>query len=146
MAVEGTLPSGRRSDELTDQDGQTEQGSQPPVRQGSFGSGNEFRSASDFRDREVTGSIQGPVFAFGIDSIIVLREPDRYMQQTTLSPKFQIVIPKAVRNALRWTPGSTFNVVEQEGRIILLPIRSARQMRGFLRGIDTSVPRDKDRV
>ena len=86
------------------------------------------------------------MFAFGIDYIIVLQESDRSMPQTTLSPKFQIVIPKAVRNALKLTPGSTFNVVEQEGRIILLPVRSARQMRGFLRGIDTSVPRDKDRV
>lgn len=90
--------------------------------------------------------MQDLVFAFGIDCIIVLREPYRYMPQTTLSPKFQIVIPKAVRNALKLTPGNRFNIVEQDGRIILLPVRSTRQMRGFLRGIDTSVPRDRDRV
>ena len=68
------------------------------------------------------------------------------MSRTTLSPKFQIVIPKDVRKMLGLRPGTKFNVVEHEGRIELLPVRSARQMRGFLRGINTSVPRDRDRV
>jgi AbrB family looped-hinge helix DNA binding protein len=68
------------------------------------------------------------------------------MARTTLSPKFQIVIPKEVRTALKLEPGNQFNVIEHEGRIELLPVRSAKQMRGFLRGIDTSVPREKDRV
>jgi AbrB family looped-hinge helix DNA binding protein len=68
------------------------------------------------------------------------------MSRTTLSPKFQIVIPKEVRELLKLRPGTKFNVVEHEGRIELLPVRSAKQMRGFLRGIDTSVPREKDRV
>lgn len=68
------------------------------------------------------------------------------MTRTTLSPKFQIVIPKEVRTALKLRPGTRFNVIEHEGRIELLPVRSTRQMRGFLRGIDSSVPRDKDRV
>lgn len=68
------------------------------------------------------------------------------MNTTTLSPKFQIVIPKAVRTALKLQPGSVFHVLEHDGRIELLPVRSAKQMRGFLRGLDTSVPREKDRV
>ncbi len=68
------------------------------------------------------------------------------MTRTTLSPKFQIVIPKTIRNAMKLRPGNVFNVVEHEGRIELLPVRTAKQMRGFLRGIDTSVPREKDRV
>jgi AbrB family looped-hinge helix DNA binding protein len=68
------------------------------------------------------------------------------MTQATLSPKFQIVIPKEVREALKLRPGNVFNVIEHEGRIELLPVRPAKQMRGFLRGIDTSVPREKDRV
>ena len=68
------------------------------------------------------------------------------MSRTTLSPKFQIVIPKEVRELLKLRPGTKFNVVEHEGRIELLPVCSAKQMRGFLRGIDTSVPREKDRV
>jgi len=68
------------------------------------------------------------------------------MTRTTLSPKFQIVIPKAVRSSLKLKPGTTFNVIEHDGHIELLPVRTAREMRGFLSGIDTSVPRDKDRV
>jgi len=68
------------------------------------------------------------------------------MTRTTLSPKFQIVIPKAVRSSMKLKPGSLFNVVEHEGHIELLPVRSAKQMRGFLAGLDTSVPRDGDRV
>jgi hypothetical protein len=47
---------------------------------------------------------------------------------------------------MKLKPGTTFNVVEHEGHIELLPVRTARQMRGFLAGIDTTVPRDKDRV
>ena len=68
------------------------------------------------------------------------------MNTTTLSPKFQIVIPKAVRATLKLQPGNVFHVIEHDGRIELLPIRSAKQMRGFLRGIKTSVPRAKDRL
>jgi len=67
------------------------------------------------------------------------------MARTTLSPKFQIVIPKEVRKLLKLRPGTQFNVIEREGSIELLPVRSAKQLRGFLRGIDTSVPREKDR-
>ena len=47
---------------------------------------------------------------------------------------------------MKLKPGSVFNVVEHEGHIELLPVRSAKQMRGFLAGIDTRVPRDGDRV
>ncbi|CAN5732519.1 hypothetical protein BH20VER1_BH20VER1_12580 [soil metagenome] len=68
------------------------------------------------------------------------------MSRTILSPKFQIVIPKEVCESLQLEPGTTFEVLEHDGRIELLPVRSPKQMRGFLRGIDTSVPRELDRV
>jgi len=68
------------------------------------------------------------------------------MNRTTVSPKFQVVIPKHIRNVLKLQPGTILNVLAHNGHIELLPVRSAKQMRGFLRGIDTSVPRDKDRV
>jgi AbrB family looped-hinge helix DNA binding protein len=67
------------------------------------------------------------------------------MTSTTLSPKFQVVIPKPVREALGLVPGRKFHVLHYKGRIELIPVREAKQMRGFLRGIDTRVPREADR-
>jgi len=68
------------------------------------------------------------------------------MDTVTVSPKFQIVIPKSVRSALRLSPGQKVQVVSYDNRIELIPVRSARSMRGFLDGIDTEVPREDDRV
>jgi AbrB family looped-hinge helix DNA binding protein len=68
------------------------------------------------------------------------------MSSTTLSPKFQVVIPKPVREALRLEPGNRFHVIGHDGRIELIPCRSVKKLRGFLKGIDTRVPRDKDRA
>ena len=68
------------------------------------------------------------------------------MQTTTLSSKFQVVIPKSVREALKLEPGVIFNVIEYGGRIEIVPLRRPRDMRGVLKGIDTSVPREKDRL
>jgi AbrB family looped-hinge helix DNA binding protein len=66
------------------------------------------------------------------------------MQSTTVSPKFQVVIPLAVRKSLGLVPGVKLQVVQFEDRIELIPIRSARSLRGALAGIDTDVPRDSD--
>lgn len=68
------------------------------------------------------------------------------MDALTISPKFQIVIPKAIREQLGLKPGQKLMVLSHDGRIQLIPVRSAREMRGFLEGIDTTVPREKDRV
>lgn len=67
------------------------------------------------------------------------------MTSSTLSSKFQIVIPKAVREALQLEPGNRFHVVGHDGRIELVPLQKIKKMRGFLRGIDRNVPREKDR-
>lgn len=64
----------------------------------------------------------------------------------TVSPKFQVVIPQEVREALGIRPGEKMQVFQFENRIELVPVRPIREMRGFLRGIDTSVERDPDRV
>ena len=65
---------------------------------------------------------------------------------TTVSPKFQIVIPQAVRESMGLVPGVKLQVVQLEDRIELIPLRSARSLRGALAGIDTDVPREGDRV
>ncbi len=67
------------------------------------------------------------------------------MDTTTVSPKFQVVIPLRVRGALGIRPGQKIQVVPFEGRIELIPIRPLRQARGFLQGIDAFVEREQDR-
>jgi len=68
------------------------------------------------------------------------------MATTKVSSKFQVVIPREVRELLGIRPGERFQVLPYEGRIELVPIRSMEEMRGFLTGIDTEVQRDEDRV
>jgi AbrB family looped-hinge helix DNA binding protein len=68
------------------------------------------------------------------------------MNAVTVSPKFQVVIPLRVREALGLVPGLKMQVLHYEDRIELIPVRPARKLRGSLRGIDTAVPRDSDRA
>lgn len=67
------------------------------------------------------------------------------MDAVTVSPKFQVVIPQAVRESLGLEPGIRMQVLQYENRIEFIPQRPARALRGSLRGIDTSVARDDDR-
>lgn len=69
------------------------------------------------------------------------------MQTVTLSPKFQVVIPQAVREALGLRPGEKFQVVSYDGRIELIPVRKMKHTRGFLKGMDSNLDRaDRDRA
>lgn len=67
------------------------------------------------------------------------------MATVKVSPKFQVVIPRKVRESLGIRPGQKVQVVIYENRIEFIPIRRMREMRGFLRGMDTSVERERDR-
>ena len=68
------------------------------------------------------------------------------METVTISPKFQVVIPKEIRDTLKLTPGQRVQAILYEDRIELIPVLAIKKMRGFLKGIDTSVPREGDRV
>jgi len=68
------------------------------------------------------------------------------MSAVTVSPKFQVVIPLSVRKALGLVPGVKLPVLQFENRIELIPVRSARPLRGSLPGLDTTVLRDADRL
>lgn len=68
------------------------------------------------------------------------------METVTISPKYQVVIPKEIRDRLGLLPGQKVRAIAYGDRIELIPVRSARQMRGFLEGIDTSVERVTDRI
>lgn len=65
------------------------------------------------------------------------------MPPVTISPKFQIIIPKAIRESMKLQPGQKVEAVQYGNRIELIPVRPMREMRGFLRGIDTHVERER---
>jgi AbrB family looped-hinge helix DNA binding protein len=68
------------------------------------------------------------------------------MEAVRISPKFQVVIPREVREKLHLVPGQKMQVVAYGNRIELIPERSLTEMRGFLKGIDTTVEREEDRL
>jgi len=68
------------------------------------------------------------------------------METVTISPKYQVVIPKTVRKALNLRPGQKMRVMEYEGRVKLIPERDFKKLRGFLKGINTAFQREKDRL
>jgi AbrB family looped-hinge helix DNA binding protein len=68
------------------------------------------------------------------------------MESVTISPKFQVVIPRKVRKALHLKPGQKVQVVQYDGRVELIPVQSMIQLRGFIKGIKTTFHRDSDRV
>ena len=68
------------------------------------------------------------------------------MSTVTVSPKFQVVIPKEIREKIGLEPGQKVQAIGYEDRIELIPVRPIGQMRGFLRGIQTDVAREADRV
>lgn len=57
-----------------------------------------------------------------------------------------MVIPRAIREALGLEPGEKLRVVRYGKRIELIPVRKLKEMRGFLRGMDTTIDRCPDRV
>lgn len=68
------------------------------------------------------------------------------MNSVKVSPKYQIVIPKEIRESLNIRPGAAMQVFEVDGRIEVIPVRPIQSLRGRFRGIDTTVERDEDRV
>lgn len=68
------------------------------------------------------------------------------MHTVTISPKFQVVIPRVVRERLGLRPGQKLQVVEHAGRVEFVPERSIRELRGFVKGIKTDIVREGDRL
>lgn len=75
-----------------------------------------------------------------IDRGIVIR-----METVTISPKFQIVIPQKIREAMGLKSGEKAGVISFRNRIEVIPVRNVRALRGYLRGINTAMVRDPDR-
>jgi AbrB family looped-hinge helix DNA binding protein len=68
------------------------------------------------------------------------------MVTVTVSPKFQVIIPSAIRQSLALQPGQKVQAILYDNRIELIPIKPVHSMRGFLRGIDTTIEREADRL
>lgn len=68
------------------------------------------------------------------------------MPTLTVSPKFQVVIPKEIREAIKLKPGQKIQATLLDGRIELVPVEPMPALRGFLPGLDTGVPREGDRA
>lgn len=65
------------------------------------------------------------------------------MPSVTLSSKFQLAIPKAVREEMNLKAGQKFAIIAKGDTIVLAPIRPLEEMRGILKGADTSDYRDR---
>jgi AbrB family looped-hinge helix DNA binding protein len=65
------------------------------------------------------------------------------METVTISPKYQVVIPKSVREQLHLEPGMKAHVLAYGDRIEFLPVRAARDLRGFLKGKEVEFEREE---
>lgn len=68
------------------------------------------------------------------------------MASVTVSPKYQIVIPKEIRESMGIVSGQKVQITSYQGRIEVIPLKPMKEMKGFLKGIDATVLRDEDRV
>ncbi len=68
------------------------------------------------------------------------------MTSVTVSPKFQVVIPKDVREAMGIYSGQKIQVLTYQNRIELIPLKPMKEMKGFLKGMETDIRRESDRV
>lgn len=67
------------------------------------------------------------------------------MNTVTVSPKFQVVIPKAIRERLALVPGDRLEMIQLIDRIELIPIKPAKALRGILKGVKNNFKREQDR-
>jgi len=68
------------------------------------------------------------------------------MQTETVSPKIQVVIPRKIRDAQGLRSGQKIQAIQYDNRIELISIEPIASELGFLKGIDTSIRRESDRV
>jgi AbrB family looped-hinge helix DNA binding protein len=66
------------------------------------------------------------------------------MSTVTLSSKYQVVIPKEVRNSIGLTVGTSLEIMVYDNRIELIPIMPIQKMKGIFKGMDTSFVRDEE--
>jgi AbrB family looped-hinge helix DNA binding protein len=68
------------------------------------------------------------------------------MTTVKISPKYQVVIPKEIRNKLKLRPGQKMQILQFGERIEFILLKNIKEARGFLKGIDTNIAREGDRL
>ncbi|MBU1018989.1 MAG: AbrB/MazE/SpoVT family DNA-binding domain-containing protein [Patescibacteria group bacterium] len=68
------------------------------------------------------------------------------MTTAIISPKFQVVIPKAIRETMNLAPGTRVEMIPYGNRIELIPVGSIKDLMGSLKGMDTTIIREGDRI
>ena len=68
------------------------------------------------------------------------------MNTVLVSPEYQVVIPLDVRQSLGIQPGQEVQVIQYDNRVELIPLRAIQKARGMLKGIDTNIEREADRL
>ncbi len=68
------------------------------------------------------------------------------MTAVTVSPKYQVVIPKDVRESMGIKSGQKIQVLVYKNRIELIPLQAIKKLRGIAKGVDTPFKRDEDRL
>lgn len=68
------------------------------------------------------------------------------MTTVTISPKYQVVIPKSIREKLKLKPGQKLQIIQLGNRIEIIPVKNIKELRGFLKDIDTNIEREGDRL
>ena len=66
------------------------------------------------------------------------------MATTTISPKYQVVIPKEVREKLHLKSGQKMTVVTKGGVVYLIPERPLASLKGFLKGVSSEEIREHE--
>ena len=65
------------------------------------------------------------------------------MATLRLSPKYQVVIPAQIRKKLKLRAGQEMVVIEKDGIIRIIPVKSLKEVKGFVKGITTKDLREE---
>jgi AbrB family looped-hinge helix DNA binding protein len=68
------------------------------------------------------------------------------MTVVTVSPRYQVVIPKDVRERVGIEPGQKMQAIALGDRVELVPLRAPSELRGFLKGVKNTFERESDRA
>ncbi|HNY18077.1 MAG TPA: AbrB/MazE/SpoVT family DNA-binding domain-containing protein [Treponemataceae bacterium] len=68
------------------------------------------------------------------------------MNTVTVSTKYQVVIPKEIRETIGLKAGTSMEIINYGNRIELIPIQPMKNLKGIFKGINTKIERDADRL